>query len=406
MENSLQKAQTLFDLEQYGSAVNMCIELIKNNTDNKKDTFFLAAKSFLFTMRTPTNESQNETFLNTFRNACAEAKSTEEVLELERDMTAAIYEWKAKSIKAKLADIEKCPTYEQWNEYIHFPLGYTKLTICVSIYARNCQAVNSYCEVNGIEKRELNDKLEMDFGDRFKTSEVITDEEIKILEYETARKIFENIQAKLSANNDGNADYVRQTAKVIITELGVVGCIVDSSLNSNEITPNAHCERLLLKANLISFSLSALIYPNGSPLSLYIDTGDRNSYIENLKEIYSKIQELDPSFEVPELPDVEPVGQPQANNSSSGGCYVATAVYGSYDCPQVWTLRRFRDYTLAETWYGRGFIRTYYAISPTLVKWFGHTAWFKNMWKPKLDRLVKKLNSEGVEDTAYNDRVW
>ena len=26
-----------------------------------------------------------------------------------------------------------------------------------------------------------------------------------------------------------------------------------------------------------------------------------------------------------------------------GGCYVATAVYGSYDCPQVWTLRRVRD---------------------------------------------------------------
>ena len=25
------------------------------------------------------------------------------------------------------------------------------------------------------------------------------------------------------------------------------------------------------------------------------------------------------------------------------GCYVATCVYGSYDCPQVWTLRRYRD---------------------------------------------------------------
>ena len=34
---------------------------------------------------------------------------------------------------------------------------------------------------------------------------------------------------------------------------------------------------------------------------------------------------------------------------NSGGCYVATCVYGSYDCPQVWTLRRFRDNTLAET---------------------------------------------------------
>ena len=91
---------------------------------------------------------------------------------------------------------------------------------------------------------------------------------------------------------------------------------------------------------------------------------------------------------------------------TGGGCYVATAVYGSYDCPQVWTLRRFRDFTLAETWYGRAFIRTYYAISPTLVKWFGHTEWFKKLWKGKLDRIVANLNAEGVEDTPYEDKVW
>lgn len=89
-----------------------------------------------------------------------------------------------------------------------------------------------------------------------------------------------------------------------------------------------------------------------------------------------------------------------------GGCYVATAVYGSYDCPQVWTLRRYRDNTLSKTWYGRTFIHIYYAISPTLVKWFGETEWFKNMWKPKLDRMVERLNQEGVEDTPYHDRTW
>lgn len=90
----------------------------------------------------------------------------------------------------------------------------------------------------------------------------------------------------------------------------------------------------------------------------------------------------------------------------SSGCYIATAVYGSYDCPQVWTLRRYRDDTLAETWYGRAFIRAYYAISPILVKWFGHTSWFKKLWRGKLDRMVFRLNSKGVEDTPYQDRVW
>ncbi|MEE1280655.1 MAG: CFI-box-CTERM domain-containing protein [Acutalibacteraceae bacterium] len=93
-------------------------------------------------------------------------------------------------------------------------------------------------------------------------------------------------------------------------------------------------------------------------------------------------------------------------STKSGGCYVATAVYGSYDCPQVWTLRRYRDNTLAKTWYGRLFIRTYYAISPTFVKWFGNTKLFKRILQSKLDRMVAKLQENGVESTFYEDKNW
>ena len=93
-------------------------------------------------------------------------------------------------------------------------------------------------------------------------------------------------------------------------------------------------------------------------------------------------------------------------NHSSDGCYVATCVYGSYDCPQVWTLRRYRDYTLAKTLHGRAFIRIYYAISPTLVKWFGNTAWFKRMWQGKLDSMVATLQEKGVAATPYEDINW
>jgi uncharacterized Zn finger protein (UPF0148 family) len=88
------------------------------------------------------------------------------------------------------------------------------------------------------------------------------------------------------------------------------------------------------------------------------------------------------------------------------GCYVATCVYGSYDCPQVWTLRRYRDYTLAETWHGRAFIRVYYAVSPTIVKMFGNTKWFKKMWQGRLDKMVANLRVQGIEDTPYEDRNW
>ena len=91
---------------------------------------------------------------------------------------------------------------------------------------------------------------------------------------------------------------------------------------------------------------------------------------------------------------------------TEGGCYVATAVYGSYDCPEVWTLRRYRDCTLAETWYGRAFVRVYYAVSPALVRRLGHTEWFRKMWRGKLDRMVSRLQAKGVESTPYKDRKW
>lgn len=92
------------------------------------------------------------------------------------------------------------------------------------------------------------------------------------------------------------------------------------------------------------------------------------------------------------------------NKTAQNGCYIATCVYGSYDCPQVWTLRRFRDYTLDATWYGRLFIKCYYAISPILVKLFGETKWFKRFWKIKLDKVVSDLNERGVDNTYYSDK--
>lgn len=91
------------------------------------------------------------------------------------------------------------------------------------------------------------------------------------------------------------------------------------------------------------------------------------------------------------------------DNKSEDGCYIATSVYGSYDCPEVWTLRRFRDRTLSAKWYGRLFIRIYYAISPSLVKHFGHTKCFQRFWKKHLDKLVEKLQNNGFENTPYND---
>lgn len=128
------------------------------------------------------------------------------------------------------------------------------------------------------------------------------------------------------------------------------------------------------------------IKPNESLHKTYMDLYDN---------MCSKIKEVDQSYQPQEI---------NRNTQIKGACYIATCVYGSYDCPEVWTLRRFRDYTLDEVWYGRMFIKCYYAISPTLVKWFGKKVWFRNFWKKRLDEMVCRLNEKGVSCKKYNDK--
>lgn len=123
-----------------------------------------------------------------------------------------------------------------------------------------------------------------------------------------------------------------------------------------------------------------------------------NSTISTVKILQIEIIYMDGSCETIKEKDIHYEKIP--------GCYVATAVYHSYDCPQVWTLRRFRDGVLAEHWYGRAFVRLYYAVSPTLVRWFGESAWFQRLWRGPLDRLVAQLQARGVEDTPYQDKIW
>lgn len=125
-----------------------------------------------------------------------------------------------------------------------------------------------------------------------------------------------------------------------------------------------------------------------------------NGYIKSLQDKESnkniilqyveKIKKYDFNYQPPTI-------------DTSSGCYIATAVYGSYDCPEVWILRRYRDYTLKGTWYGRSFIKFYYTISPTIVNRFGKMEWFGSLGHIMLDKFVKKLNSQGISNTPYRD---
>lgn len=103
-----------------------------------------------------------------------------------------------------------------------------------------------------------------------------------------------------------------------------------------------------------------------------------------------RIQELSKTHETPVAP-------------RSAGCFIATAVYGGYECPEVWVLRRWRDHRLNASLLGRNFVRFYYSVSPGMVRKYGGNRWFARLIRPVLNRLVLWLMRSGYSSRPYED---
>ncbi len=80
-----------------------------------------------------------------------------------------------------------------------------------------------------------------------------------------------------------------------------------------------------------------------------------------------------------------------ATQGSSGeGCFVATAVYGDYEHPDVRRLRFFRDKTLRHFALGRTFITWYYRYGPDLADHVRDNSFLKQSTRWALEQFVKR----------------
>ena len=101
--------------------------------------------------------------------------------------------------------------------------------------------------------------------------------------------------------------------------------------------PNNRCSKFSLGAmDVIANSVGGMLDENGDPLLVSL---------EDVPGLKAKLEK-----------------------EEKGGCYIATAVYGSYEAPEVLTLRLFRDEVLQKNFFGRLFVKTYYFLSPPVAE--------------------------------------
>jgi len=80
-----------------------------------------------------------------------------------------------------------------------------------------------------------------------------------------------------------------------------------------------------------------------------------------------------------------------------GGCFIATAVYNSYEAPEVLILRKFRDDILLSSKIGQFFVKFYYSFSPPIAKLLSNKSLLKVIVKnyiltPFVKHVENKLN--------------
>ena len=84
---------------------------------------------------------------------------------------------------------------------------------------------------------------------------------------------------------------------------------------------------------------------------------------------------------------------PKAESDDGGGCFIATAAYGSYLMPKVKVLRNFRDKYLLTNIVGQYFVEQYYHYSPPIADYISEREWLKIGVRAGLTPMVYSIEN-------------
>lgn len=114
-------------------------------------------------------------------------------------------------------------------------------------------------------------------------------------------------------------------------------------------------------------------------IDAYKADGLENPYIR----FSNAMKKINPSHEI----KIEKEGPIE----KEGSCYIATAVYGNHNAPQVIFLRQYRDEVLLQSHTGRLFIKVYYNFSSGFANWIANRGYINLFIRKVLDAVIMIL---------------
>ena len=181
-----------------------------------------------------------------------------------------------------------------------------------------------------------------------------------------------------------NELYIKISTAVANNALGMLVSVINDAQNNQVSVIDG-----TLKRN-IDDALSVMSIIGG----LTMNAQERRRFNENkatLSNMRDQVAQIDRTIRTHTPTHM---GGGSSTGPSSGGCYIATMVYGDYDHPQVLILRDFRDNVLKKNVLGRAFIRFYYRYSPTWVKHLKNHTKINSFIRILLDKFIKVYKHE------------
>ena len=117
-----------------------------------------------------------------------------------------------------------------------------------------------------------------------------------------------------------------------------------------------------------------------------------------------EFQVADTSLMDPVMPNTASgswTGEGIDNDEGGGGCFIATAAYGSYLDPHVRSLRRYRDETLMRSRLGRALVAWYYDVSPPIAQYIQAHETFRTLTRFALTPVVFAIEAPVPAFSAF-----